>query len=261
MTELLGLVSLAFIPAFMALDLVHESRHYDAPRWYRLRSLLITIAAIGGSIAITVFWGNLLSGISLFDGSVLGIAGGAAVGIVIYELFHYGYHRAAHRFDWLWLAGHQMHHSTEKLDAFGANVLHPVDLFFFTTWSSLVFFPLLGLLPEAGAIAATWIAFNTMFQHANIRTPHWLGFLIQRPESHVVHHARGRHEHNYSNLPLIDMLFGTFDNPRTIEGLETGFYKGASARIIEMLSFRDVSRPFLVRSNSEPAPAVPSPRR
>ncbi len=253
MTEILGLISLAFIPAFMALDLIHESRRYDAPRWYRLRSLLISIAVVGGSIAITLVWGSLLSGISLIDGSVLGVAGGAAVGILVYELFHYSYHRAAHRFDWLWLAGHQMHHSTEKLDAFGANVLHPIDLFFFTTWSSLVFFPLLGLLPEAGAIAATWIAFNAMFQHANIRTPRWLGFLIQRPESHVVHHARGRHESNYSNLPLIDMLFGTFENPRTIDGIETGFYKGASAKLLDMLSFRDVSRPALETADAEAA--------
>lgn len=256
MIEILGLVSLAFIPAFMVLDLVYESRAYEAPPWYRTRSFLISIAVIGGSIGIATFWGNLLSGISLIDGSSLGIWGGAAVGIVVYELFHYSYHRAAHRFDWLWLAGHQMHHSTEKLDAFGANVLHPVDLFFFTTWSSIVFFPILGLLPEAGAIGATWIVFHTMFQHANIRTPHWLGYLIQRPESHIVHHARGRHERNYSNLPLIDMLFGTFHNPRAVSDLETGFYKGASARIGEMLCFRDVSKPASNRPDVDARPGA-----
>jgi sterol desaturase/sphingolipid hydroxylase (fatty acid hydroxylase superfamily) len=227
----------------MLLDIFYQARPYDAPRWYRLRSFLISIATVAGTIGVNMIWGELLGGISLFDSTQLGIPGGVAVGILVYELIHYGYHRAAHRFDWLWLAGHQMHHCTEKLDAFGANVLHPVDMFFFTTWGSLVFFPLLGLPAIAGAICATWLAFNAMFQHANIKTPRWLGYLIQRPESHAVHHARGRHESNYSNLPLVDILFGTFDNPRSIEGLETGFYKGASTRLLEMLGFRDVSRP------------------
>jgi len=254
MIDILSIVSLAFIPGFMLLDLAHQARPYDAPRWYRLRSFLVSIAVIGGSIAIATFWGKLLAGFSLFDGSALGTWGGAAVGIFVYELFHYSYHRAAHRFDWLWLAGHQMHHSTEKLDAFGANVLHPVDLLFFTTWASITFFPLLGLSPEAGAIGATWIAFNAMFQHANIRTPHWLGYLVQRPESHVVHHARGRHENNYSNLPLLDILFGTFDNPRTIKGFETGFYNGASARLRDMLAFRDVSKPSRQEADPDEAP-------
>lgn len=251
MINILGLVSLAFIPAFMLLDLAYQARPYEAPRWYRLRSFLLSVAVIGGSIGITTLWGQLLAGISLFDGSSLGTWGGAVLGIAVYELFHYSYHRAAHRYDWLWLAGHQMHHSTEKLDAFGANVLHPLDLFFFTTWSSLVFFPLLGLAPEAGAIGATWIAFNAMFQHANIRTPRWLGYLIQRPESHVVHHAQGRHRSNYSNLPLVDMIFGTFDNPRTVEGVRTGFYKGASARLAEMLVFRDVSKPKPLKTDAD----------
>ena len=51
------------------------------------------------------------------------------------------------------------------------------------------------------------------FQHANLRTPRWLGYLIQRPESHSVHHARGVHAFNYCDFPLIDMLFGTLRNP------------------------------------------------
>lgn len=243
MVDILGLVGLAFIPAFMLLDLAYGAYEYEAPRWYRLRSFLISVAVVGGAIVIAGFWGNLLAGVSLVDGTVLGTWAGAAAGILGYELLHYGYHRAVHRYDFLWRMGHQMHHSTEKLDAFGANVLHPIDLFFFTTWSSIVFFPILGLTPEAGAIAATWVAFNAMFQHANIKTPRWLGWFIQRPEMHIVHHARRNHHYNYANLPLWDMVFGTFRNPEKIENPETGFYTGASARVGDMLLFRDVSKP------------------
>jgi sterol desaturase/sphingolipid hydroxylase (fatty acid hydroxylase superfamily) len=82
--------------------------------------------------------------------------------------------------------------------------------------------------------------FLGMFQHANIKTPHWLGYIIQRPESHTIHHAQGIHRYNYSDLPIYDIIFGTFRNPNSFEH-QTGFYHGASARVGDMLMFRDVS--------------------
>jgi sterol desaturase/sphingolipid hydroxylase (fatty acid hydroxylase superfamily) len=87
-----------------------------------------------------------------------------------------------------------------------------------------------------------------MFQHANFSTPHWLGYLIQRPESHHIHHEQGVHRYNYADLPMLDMLFGTFRNPRQLAESECGFYNGASSRIPEMLIGRDVSRPAKSRA-------------
>jgi sterol desaturase/sphingolipid hydroxylase (fatty acid hydroxylase superfamily) len=193
-------------------------------------------------MAVTIAWGSLLAGISLFDLSGLGTIAGAVTGILVYELLHYGYHRLAHGWDPLWLSAHQMHHSAESLDAFGAYYLHPLDSILFTTLGSLVFFPLLGLTPAAGAVAGGFLIFNAMFQHANVRTPRWVGYVIQRPESHSLHHARGVHRYNYSDLPLWDMLFGTFRNPAEMEP-EVGFYRGASDRLLSMLIGRDVSSP------------------
>jgi sterol desaturase/sphingolipid hydroxylase (fatty acid hydroxylase superfamily) len=66
--------------------------------------------------------------------------------------------------------------------------------------------------------------------------------VIQRPESHGVHHERGVHRYNYADLPLWDIVFGTFRNPRRWDG-KAGFHDGASARIAEMLVGVDVSRP------------------
>ena len=94
-----------------------------------------------------------------------------------------------------------------------------------------------------------------MFQHANIKTPRWLGYIVQRPESHCVHHERGVHRFNYSDLPLWDMVFGTFRNPAEWQG-EAGFYKGASSRVLEMLAFQDVSTP-----KPESGQAAPMPRQ
>jgi sterol desaturase/sphingolipid hydroxylase (fatty acid hydroxylase superfamily) len=70
-----------------------------------------------------------------------------------------------------------------------------------------------GTTAEASTVVLLAATFCTIFQHANIRTPRWLGYLVQRPESHSLHHERGVHARNYSDLPLFDLLFGTFANP------------------------------------------------
>jgi sterol desaturase/sphingolipid hydroxylase (fatty acid hydroxylase superfamily) len=243
MYEYLGYLTLALIPGFIVLDLFLRRRRYEAPRFWRIRALAVTVAIFFFTGWVAGLWGTLFAGVSFIDGSGLGAIGGAIVGVIVYEFLHYGYHRAAHEWNWLWRSGQQMHHSAESLDAFGAYYLHPLDAAFFTTWSSLVFFPLLGLTVEAGVLGALFLTFNAMFQHANIKTPYWLGFIIQRPESHHVHHGRGIHRYNYADLPVVDMLFGTFRNPRNLPVPETGFYKGASSRILEMLIGRDVSQP------------------
>jgi sterol desaturase/sphingolipid hydroxylase (fatty acid hydroxylase superfamily) len=75
--------------------------------------------------------------------------------------------------------------------------------------------------------------------------------LLQRPESHSLHHARGVHGFNYADLPLWDIVFGTFRNPADAERLQ-GFYSGASDRVGEMLIFRDVTslrKPFVPSRN------------
>lgn len=243
MWENIEWATLALVPGFIVFDLVYRARHYETIRFWRVRASLVTIAAFYLSMEVAAWWGRMLGDFHLLDSSSLGIAGGSAVGILVYEFIHYWYHRAAHQWNWLWRAAHQMHHSAESVDAFGAYYLSPLDVFMFTTLGSLVFYPLLGLVPEAGIIGAAFLTFNAMFQHANIRTPHWLGYLIQRPESHCIHHGRDIHRYNYSDLPLWDLVFGTFRNPTSVEGLKAGFYKGASSRIAEMLAGKDVSSP------------------
>lgn len=240
--ELVEAITLALIPAFLLLDFVVQKRKYNKTRHWRLRGLLVGTAIFFFSGEVALTWGKLTEGYSVFDLSGLGIAAGTVVGVLVYEFTHYWYHRLAHQWNWLWRAGHQIHHSAESLDAFGAFYQHPVDAAFFATIASLVFFPLLGLLPEAGVLSVLFLTFNAMFQHANINTPHWLGYIIQRPESHAIHHGRGIHRHNYSDLPLWDMVFGTFYNPRSVEGIEVGFFKGASNRLVEMLLGKDISK-------------------
>src|SRR5690606_36306975 len=144
-----------------------------------------------------------------------------------------------------------MHHSAESLDAFGAYFLHPVDTFAFTSIGTLVSVNVLGLSLEAALLLNFWLVFNAMFQHANIHTPRWLGYLIQRPESHALHHGRGVHRYNYADLPLLDMLFGTFRNPERYDR-PVGLHTGASSRWFEMLVGLDVTEPPAPRTSITP---------
>ena len=140
----------------------------------------------------------------------------------------------------LWKIFHQMHHSAERLDTYGAFYFSPFDMIGFTLLGTICFSFIAGMPPQAITIILLVTNFFSIFQHANIKTPEWLGYVVQRPESHAIHHARGIHAYNYSDLPLFDIIFGTFRNPKTYSR-ETGFYNGASRRIGDMLLFKDIS--------------------
>ena len=116
------------------------------------------------------------------------------------------------------------------------------QMLFFTFLGSFALVVVVGLSAQAATLFLFATMFLGIFQHTNVKTPHWLGYIVQRPESHTIHHGKGLHAFNYSDLPLFDLLFGTFRNPEGYE-METGFYEGASRRIPEMLAFQDVSHP------------------
>jgi sterol desaturase/sphingolipid hydroxylase (fatty acid hydroxylase superfamily) len=174
--------------------------------------------------------------------SQAGIVGGGLIGILLYEFGVYVWHRSMHNSKLLWRAFHQMHHSAERLDTYGAFFFSPLDMIGFTVISSICISLIVGLSPQAITVTILISNFLSMFQHANIRTSPWLGYIVQRPESHTIHHGKGLHKYNYSDLPIFDILFGTFRNPKGFE-IETGFYNGASSRIGEMLIFKDVTMP------------------
>lgn len=189
---------------------------------------------------LPLLWTESLLQWQLVDLSGLGTGWGALVGLLVYEAGAYAYHRLIHGSDLLWRTLHQMHHSAERLDAYSAFWFSPLDMIGWTALSSLCLTVIVGLTAEATTAVLLITTLLAVFQHSNLRTPQWLGYLVQRPESHSHHHGRGVHRANYADLPLFDLLFGTFYNPRDFAAA-TGFYDGASSRIGEMLIFRDVS--------------------
>jgi len=250
----ISLVIFALYGGLMLWETIAPGRELPAMPGWRLRGLISFVAFFYLSSYLPLFWDRYLAAYQLFDLTGLGTAGGAGAGLLVYEFGIYWWHRALHRFDFLWRVFHQMHHSAERLDTYGAFWFSPADMLGWTFLGSFCLVLIVGIEPQAATIILLATTFITVFQHANIKTPRWLGYIVVRPESHTIHHGKGIHAYNYSDLPLYDMLFGTFLNPVGYE-VETGFYHGASARVVDMLLCKDVSRPTAVTSRTAAAAA------
>ena len=236
-----SLAVMALYGALIAWEAVAPARPLPAVPGWRVRGLAAFFAYVMISTYLPLVWASDLARFQLLDLTSLGTWGGALVGLLVLEGGIYAWHRTMHASTALWRVFHQMHHSAERLDTFGAFWFSPLDMVGWTVLSSLALTLVVGITPEAATVVLLVTTFMSVFQHANVRTPQWLGYVIQRPESHSHHHERGVHARNYSDLPLFDLLFGTFHNPRDFAPAG-GFYDGASARVGEMLLFRDVSR-------------------
>jgi sterol desaturase/sphingolipid hydroxylase (fatty acid hydroxylase superfamily) len=230
----------ALLFALMVIEHVRPVRRFEEVPGWRLKCVAFMPLVIGASAAVPYLMAGVIEGVKLLPGHRLGLVGGTLVGIVFSELIVYWAHRLHHRVQLLWRWIHQLHHSAERVDVFGAAYFHPFEIIEGTVVGVLIFNVVLGLTPEAAFLSALWQAFNGVFQHGNIKTPTWLGYFIQRPEAHALHHERGVHDFNYANLPLWDMVFGTFRNPAAWQG-SAGFYSGASQKTLPMLLGRDIS--------------------
>jgi sterol desaturase/sphingolipid hydroxylase (fatty acid hydroxylase superfamily) len=240
---------LYFLPAavfavFAILETIRPARAYDLTQpssfAWRVRGLISLAAYIALGYQLPLLWDPILGRYQLFDGTGLGTAGGAIVAFLVLEFGIFLWHRTLHAVPFLWRHLHQMHHSAERLDTYGAFYFNPLDMAGFIAVSSVTFALVIGVTPEA-AIAANIVAtILGVFQHTNIRTPAWLGYFVQRPESHFLHHERDVHARNYGDLPVFDLLFGSFSNGRSFQGA-VGFYDGASSRIAEVLLGKDIT--------------------
>jgi sterol desaturase/sphingolipid hydroxylase (fatty acid hydroxylase superfamily) len=237
----MSLYILAMYAILIAWEALFPARKLPFVKYWKLKGLLFFFLFFFLSTYLPLFYAVWLPTSQLLDLSGINPVVAAVSGILLYELGMYLWHRSMHKSNLLWKVFHQMHHSAERLDTYGAFFFSPFDMIGFTLLGTVCFSFIAGLAPQAITIILLVTNFFSIFQHANIKTPAWLGYIIQRPESHAVHHARGIHAFNYSDLPLFDLLFGTFVNPEKYQH-ETGFYPGASHRLADMLLFKDVSR-------------------
>jgi sterol desaturase/sphingolipid hydroxylase (fatty acid hydroxylase superfamily) len=243
-------VFFAMFAAFAALDFAYRARAFPKMRFWRARGVASVAVYFALATYAPLMWAGWLGERTLFDITGWHIAGQLVAALLVAQLIAYLWHRMLHVVPITWRL-HQTHHSVERMDVWGAFYFHPLDTVGFAFAGTLALIGVLGVsVPVAIAVTLAG-AFLDMFTHANLKTPHWLGFFIARPEMHAAHHERGVHKYNYASLPLIDMVFGTYRNPKTFEA-EVGFYDGASERIGDLLLGRKVY-------DDAPAAARPAP--
>lgn len=161
------------------------------------------------------------------------------IAYITLTFIYYWWHRLRHDSTFFWRLCHQLHHSPRRMEILMSFYKHPVEITLNGLLSSIILFPLLGCSVKVAALVTLATGIAELFYHWNIKTPIWLGPLFQRPESHRIHHMRHHHTQNYSDIPLWDMIFGTYHNPKK-PVTHCGFDEEREDRFDDMLRFRDV---------------------
>jgi sterol desaturase/sphingolipid hydroxylase (fatty acid hydroxylase superfamily) len=232
------LVFVAFAVIFTIEVIVPASRANCDRRWMILAGALNLTQMVAALVAGYLFraW---FANVSLFGlgASINPFAGGLLVFLVA-SFIAYWWHRAAHASNLLWRVFHQLHHAPARVESLTAFYAHPFDSIAATFISCATAYLIFGLDAASAAIALLLVSLFNLYIHSDTRSPRWLGLIVQRPEMHRVHHRRGHHADNFG-LPVWDLLFGTWRNPR--EPVELcGFDLDKAARIGDMLLTRDV---------------------
>jgi sterol desaturase/sphingolipid hydroxylase (fatty acid hydroxylase superfamily) len=191
-----------------------RARSWPATRRWWPRAVALNAVQGASAFLAAASWDTWLQGLQPFSLAELGLFTEAALGYLAITFVHYFWRRARHAVPFLWRWFHQIHHSPARIEIITSFYKHPVEIVANGVLSSAILYWGVGLTPEAVSLAVLMTGVTELFYHWNVSAPHWLGYLIQRPESHCVHPQRGLHHYNYADLPVWDILFGTFPNPR-----------------------------------------------
>lgn len=234
-------IVLACALMMMVVEAIRPGRSFPAvAHWYVRALSLSAVQALClltiGKLANEVIQSHRLWAFPLQDSAAAVLAGYLA-----HSLVFYGWHRLRHANPFFWRWVHQMHHSPQRIEAATAFYKHPLESAINTVLNAILLLGLLGLSPADAAQVSLIGGLAELFLHWNVNTPPWVGYFIQRPEAHCIHHEEGLHTYNYSELPLIDWLFGTFRNPQHWQK-SCGLGASNELRIRDMLAGVDVTQ-------------------
>lgn len=224
----------------MLVELKRPGRAFAQTKFWWLRSILLNMMQASVVLFGAVTWDTWLPSFPLNPGDQWTLSTQVVAGYLLVTFVYYWWHRARHEISILWRWLHQLHHSPSRIEIITSFYKHPIEVLVNGFLSSFILYVLLGISAEATAITVLVTGLAELFYHWNVRTPYWLGFFFQRPEMHCVHHQRGHHNKNYSDLPLWDMMFGTFENPKANIS-DCGLGNNRELLLKDMLLGRDVT--------------------
>lgn len=229
----------------MALERLVPATRLPAVKGWWVRVAVINTLQLGVVLLGGVTWDRWLQRASVFDlPGAVGELPAAAIAYLILTFVFYWWHRARHEVSALWVGLHQVHHSASRIETITSFFKHPLEILCNSLIIGAIVFAILGLSPHAAAVVTLFCALAEFFYHMNIKTPHWVGYFLQRPEMHRLHHQHGVHYRNFADLPLWDRMFGTYENPKDgVPVVACGFKPEQEARLGAMLRLVDVNPP------------------
>ena len=239
MLQLVIIVAVAAV--FVVVERIRPGRELPNPLGWYGRAAILNAVQLGIVVLAGFTWNRWLSSHSAVHMSAYlsPVAEGAAAWFVGTFVF-YWWHRLRHASDLMWRLFHQVHHSPQRIEAITSFYKHPFEIALNSVLASFIVFVVLGGSVEGAAWFNVFAATGEMFYHANIRTPHWVGYFMQRPEHHSVHHQVDVHNYNFGDITWWDRLFGTFrDSPDFAPAC--GFRGEEERQLARMLAFRVIN--------------------
>jgi len=227
------------MPFFIVVMFLYEKFAYarkwpDVKSWY-LRSIIIILVQFVTVYAGFFLWDHLFTTRSWALLRDLNTAWQVTIGFAVISFVSYWQHRIKHRFDFLWKYFHQIHHSPRRVEILTSFYRSPLEILVNMILMSLIMYMVLGISTESGAFVVFAMGIADLFYHWNIKTPTWIGFIVQRPESHCIHHLTGVHAYNYGDIAIWDIVFGTFKNPQDFSG-QCGFTENMEIQFTKLMT-------------------------
>jgi len=223
---------------FFVLERVLPGRELpESPGWY-VRAAFLNGCQVGIILLAGLAWNRWLQNWSALHISSLSPWLQGLVGWFLGTFVFYWWHRARHDVNFLWRVCHQIHHSPSRIELLTAFYKHPLEIAADSIIASTLMFSVLGASMAGAAWYNVFAVLGEYFYHSNLRTPYWLGYFLQRPEHHSIHHQLDLHQFNYGDITWWDRLFGTFRETDEF-AQRCGFPGGHERNLGRMLLFRD----------------------
>ncbi len=234
MLSLIAAVQIFVFCSFFFAERVFPNRNHPIPKRFTLWWLCLGLFGLMWLRLMLFIWPSLQDGLITISAPTL-VQG--FIFYLVYSFGNYWFHRWKHRNSFLWNYFHKLHHSTSHMETRIAFYRHPLEILINTLYLIILGKIVFSLSFEVIAIALAIEGCLEAFHHANIKIPEKfsrLGYLIQLPDMHLVHHEYGLHRYNYAPF-LWDSVFGTVKIPKQWDK-RLGFAR--SAQISEFFFFK-----------------------
>jgi sterol desaturase/sphingolipid hydroxylase (fatty acid hydroxylase superfamily) len=164
------------------------------------------------------------------------IAGAIILNMWISDFFHYWFHRACHKYRWLWQF-HGPHHAVQEFNcmALYGHLLAPAVQIPLLTVPFTFFFGI--ETPHEIALLSSFALAWAYFIHADtwVNFGH-LGVIFCDNAHHKMHHSREHMNVNFATtFPIWDVVFGTYCKPEPAETLSVGVAGTPAPRLLDLV--------------------------